>query len=71
MNDNYKIKVGTTLSQNRSDVHTRPYSQWVDFNLALHGEYDFTQDIEEQDTLFDMDKMGWICVLGKTDWILP
>ena len=23
----------------------------------LHGEYDFTQDIEEQDMLFDMDKI--------------
>jgi hypothetical protein len=24
--------------------------------VNLHGEYDFTQDIEEQDMLFDMDK---------------
>jgi hypothetical protein len=25
--------------------------------LHLHGEYDFTQDIEEQDRLFDMEKI--------------
>lgn len=25
--------------------------------VNLHGEYDFTQDIEEQDRLFDMDKI--------------
>jgi TnpA family transposase len=25
--------------------------------VNLHGEYDFTQDIEEQDMLFDMDKI--------------
>ena len=27
MNDNYKIKVGTKLSQNSADVHTRPYEK--------------------------------------------
>lgn len=26
-------------------------------SLNLHGEYDFTQDIEEQDMLFDMDNI--------------
>ena len=25
--------------------------------VNLHGEYDFTQDIEEQDMLFDMEKI--------------
>ena len=25
--------------------------------VNLHGEYDFTQDIEEQEMLFDMDKI--------------
>ena len=33
MNDNYKIKVGTKLSQNRSDVHTRPLTN-LDEQLA-------------------------------------
>jgi uncharacterized membrane protein YgcG len=35
MNDNYKIKVGTKLSQNEADAHTRPFSNETRIRL-LH-----------------------------------
>lgn len=44
MNDNYKIKVGTKLSQNRPDVHTRPSSKISSKHLVANPLYKTTEE---------------------------